>query len=329
MVDRRSGCIVEGEKMKQENVTSVMIKPCRFPLQKINTIYILLLTVPLFWGTSYAAAKIGMLDLLPLNLAILRFVLASFVFSLLLAVRKKEVYLDKKDIPQFFLLGFMAISFFYYIHYQGLQHTTSTHAGLIMATSPIFAALFCLGTKKETVNIYSTCGIGVAFIGVSLVITQGDFSSLYQQKTLWGDGLILLNAMMWAWVTMKGKSILEKYSPFIAMAYIHICGTLLLLPFAFTATPFVEIPLWQQLAAISAKTFGAAAYLAVFCSVYAYYIWYIGVSKIGAVKTAAFNYLNPVMASFSGFILFQEQLTLYVIAGGCLVLLGLYITNKR
>ena len=297
--------------------------------KRLYNIHLLLLTVPVFWGTSYVAAKIGMRDLLPLNLVITRFVIASLLFSLILLLKKKDVYLDKKDIPQFFLLGLMAITFFYYIHYTGLQYTTSTNAGLIMATSPIFAALFCIVTKKENVSNRSLAGTCIAFIGVLLVITQGKFDSLYQQKTLLGDSLIILNALMWAWVTLKGKTVLEKYSPFVAMAYIHIFGTVLLLPFAFFPTSLAEISLWQQLMTVSWSTILASAYLAVFCSVYSYFIWYLGVSKIGAVKTAAFNYFNPIMASVAGIIVFHEQMTIYSALGGFLVILGVYITNQK
>lgn len=300
-----------------------------FDWGKIYNTEILLLTVPVFWGTSYVAAKIGMQDLLPLNLVILRFVIASLLFSLLLLIKKNEVQLDKKDIPQFFLLGFIAITFFYYIHYTGLQYTTSTNAGLIMAISPIFLALFCIVTKKEKVSNHTFLGICIAFIGVLLVITQGDIYNLFYQKTLLGDSLIILNALMWAWVTLKGKAVLEKYSPFVAMAYIHIFGTVLLVPFAFFSTFLAPIPLWQQLATISVSTILASLYLAVFCSVYGYFIWYVGVAKIGAVRTVAFNYFTPLMASVAGSIVFHEKMTIYMFLGGLLVILGVYITNQK
>ncbi|SFM18931.1 EamA-like transporter family protein [Pelosinus propionicus DSM 13327] len=61
-----------------------------------SNIHLLLLTVPVFWGTSYVAAKIGMQDLLPLNLVIVRFIIASLLFSLILLLKKKEVILIRK-----------------------------------------------------------------------------------------------------------------------------------------------------------------------------------------------------------------------------------------
>jgi drug/metabolite transporter (DMT)-like permease len=113
------------------------------------------------------------------------------------------------------------------------------------------------------------------------------------------------------------------------MAYIHIFGTVLLLPFAFFPTVFVETTLLQQIPTISGATLFVSAYLAIFCSVYSYFIWYLGISKIGAVKTAIYSYFNPIMATLVGVIVFDDRLTTYVFLGGLLVILGVYITNQK
>ncbi len=296
-------------------------------MKKHNHIYWLLLTVALFWGTSYVAAKLGLQDLLPLNLGILRFTLAALLFSGILLV-KKQFHIDRQDIPSFFVLGLMAISLFYFVHYTALQYTTSTNAGLLMAASPVFVTLLCVLSRKEKVTGCGAAGVFIAFIGVLLVITRGDISTLYRSGgTLFGDGLVALNALMWAWVTLRGKYVLEKYSPFAAMAYIHIFGALQLLPFAFFTTPVTPLTLGQQLGSVSAMTIGVVVYLAVFCSGYSYGIWYYGVAKLGAVKTAAFNYFNPVIASLAGYAVFGESLSIFILLGGGLVILGVYLTN--
>ena len=47
-------------------------------------------------------------------------------------------------------------------------------------------------------------------------------------------------------------------------------------------------------------------YLAVFCSVYSYYMWYKGIKIIGAPQTAMFNYINPVVAVIIGVLLLKR-----------------------
>lgn len=126
-----------------------MGNPTSVNKENLSHIHLLLLTVTIFWGTSYAAAKIGMYELLPLNLAILRFAMAAVLFSFFLLVTKSSSRINLQDIPQFFFLGFLSVTLYFYLQYTGLQYTTSTNAGLIMATSPAFAALFCLLPKKK------------------------------------------------------------------------------------------------------------------------------------------------------------------------------------
>lgn len=313
--------------MNQNLSLTVSSQP--LPRRKLLTIRLLLMTVPLFLGTSYAAAKIGMQELLPLNLAILRLIMASTAFALVLFCRKQSSSLEIKDIPQFLLLGFLAITSFFYIHYTGLQYTTSTNAGLIMAATPVFTALFSILAKQKAVSSYDKLGIGMALSGILLVISQGRVTELFQQKTLAGDSLLLLNALVWAALAVKGKTVLAKYSPFTAIAYLHIFGTLLLLPIACIPSRFAPTPLLQQLPAISSTTLLISAYLAIFCSVYLYFIWYLGISRIGTVKTELFNYFNPIMASLAGILLFHDKLTISVALGGLLVLLGVYITCEN
>lgn len=292
-----------------------------------NYIHLLLISVSFFWGTSFAAAKIGMAELHPLNLVILRFALASIIFGLIL-LRRRERRLDLKDIPTFLILGFMGITSYFYIQFTGLQYTTTIHSALIIATSPIMVGIFSVVLHIEKISKSMVWGIALAFSGVALVISGGDIAGIFQAKTIKGDLMLLSNAVVWAGFTLYGKKILLKYSPLVAMAYIHIFGTLLLLPLAVVPGIFATETLAKQTMTLSWPTVIAALYLAVFCSVYSYYVWYTGVEKIGAVRTSVFGYLNPLFASLTGVLLLNEKVTALTILGGCLVMLGVYLTNQ-
>lgn len=297
-------------------------------LTKPIYIYFALTSVSLLWGTSFAAAKIGMRELYPLNLVILRFLIASTVMGILLR-RSPNHYVDHQDIPRFIALGFLAITSYFFIQYTGLQYTSSINAALIMATSPLWTALISIFFKWEQLSLLNMFGIFAAFIGVSTIITNGNIANAFQSTNIIGDLLLLCNAVVWAGFTLYGREILKKYSPFVAMAYIHIFGTLLLLPFAFFTNEFVPATLFNQLPGITWTTIGAAGYLALLCSVYGYYMWYFAVGKIGATRTAGFSYLNPLFACIAGVFLLDEQLTRYTLVGGLLVIAGLYAINKH
>lgn len=53
-----------------------------------------------------------MRELLPLNLAIVRFTIASLFFGIFLLLKKGNRRIEREDIPQFLMLGFLGITFF-------------------------------------------------------------------------------------------------------------------------------------------------------------------------------------------------------------------------
>jgi drug/metabolite transporter (DMT)-like permease len=293
-----------------------------------RTIYLLLLTVSFLWGTSFAAAKIGLRELSPLDLVIVRFTLVSIIFGAILLLMRRGNTIEKRDIPTFFILGFVGVTSYFYIQFTGLQYTTTINSALIIATTPIMVGLMGQALKIEKINRVMALGIVIAFSGVTLIVSHGELSGILQSKTIIGDLLLLLNAVVWAGFTLYGKKILQKYRPVVAMAYMHIFGTLMLLPFAFLPITDSPIYLSGRVFMLSGETFAAILYLAALCSVYAYYMWYMGIDRIGAVRTSVFAYFNPLFAAMAGVALLGEQIYLTTLIGGCMIIAGVYITNR-
>lgn len=289
-------------------------------------IYLLLTTVSFLWGTSFAAAKICLTELDPLALVVLRFTIASVIFALILVRLRGAGTIAWTDLPAFFIMGFFGITSYFYIQFTGLTYTTSIHSALLIATSPIMVAIMGAALHVERLSRMALGGIVVAFVGVALVITQGHPASL-EAGGVKGDLMLLSNAVVWAGLTLYGKKILEKYRPLVVMAYMHICGTLLLIPMALIPG-FFPANLAEQIFSISWPVIAAALYLAMLCSVYAYYIWYAGVDTIGAVRTSVFSYLNPVFAMLAGVLFLGEQASWATVVGGGLVIAGVYGANK-
>ena len=57
-------------------------------------------------------------------------------------------------------------------------------------------------------------------------------------------------------------------------------------------------------------------------------MWYLGGERLGAVRTASFSYFNPLFAAIVGVLFMGETLSVYVAAGGLIVLAGVFVTNK-
>jgi drug/metabolite transporter (DMT)-like permease len=295
---------------------------------KSGYVYLGLATGSLFWGTSFAAAKIGLRELSPLNLVIFRFGLASVLLAVILGCGRDRPRILRRDVPRFLVLGFLVISSYFYLQFLALRYTTTIVSSLIIATSPIFTAVISHVSGLERLKALAAAGIALAFTGVVLLITNGHWSDFLGSSSWKGDGLLLMNALVWSGFTLYGKTLMQTYRPFVAIAYTQMAGTLLLLPLAFIATPLAPQPLYLQIQHISWPTCLGGLYLAVPCSVFGYHVWFKGVDALGAVRTSVFSYLNPLFAIAAGLYLLHEHLTLYILLGGSMIILGVFATNR-
>jgi len=66
-----------------------------------------------------------------------------------------------------------------------------------------------------------------------------------------------------------------------------------------------------------------------FGSVVPYLIYAFALTELAASRVAAFSYLQPVIATALGVWLLAERLTSSAVAGGTLILLGVYLTERE
>ena len=262
---------------------------------RLGPVYLGLGIGSLVWGTSFAAAKISLREVSPLNLVLLRFGLASLLFAVILGCSRDRPRLPWHDVPRFLVLGFLVIASYFYLQFVALRITTTVSSSLIIATSPVFTALISHLTGRERLRGLAAVGIATAFAGVVLIVTNGRWSGLLGGDSWKGDLILLLNAVVWSSFTVYGRTLMQTYSPLVAIAYVQMAGTLLLLPLAFLATPLAPVPLVAQLRTLTWQTWAAALYLAGPCSVLGYVVWYQGVAALGAVRTSVFQLHQPAV----------------------------------
>jgi len=71
------------------------------------------------------------------------------------------------------------------------------------------------------------------------------------------------------------------------------------------------------------------AYAIVFGSVVPYLSFSIAINELTASHVAAFSYIQPVIATGLGAWLLAERISLKIILGGTLILLGVYLTERE
>ncbi len=292
-------------------------------------LYLALFSVSFFWGTSFALVKIGLSLSGQVEFVFSRLFVSACIFAIFLCFLRKSINIKiaPAHYKDFFILSIIGITTYYPIQTLGVNLTTTIHSALIMATSPIICSLFILYAEKIfPKKIFS--GILLAFSGVGLIILTSSKTSLELPYMFWGDILLLINSIAWAYFSLRGRQIMTHYHPFVCMAYIFIWGTILLLPLMLVFNAFQPL-VFNFFQPPNFSLLGILVYLGIFSSVYSYFIWYKAINTIGAVKTSVFMYLNPLISTITGALFLSEPLTITTIIGGTCILCGVYLVNKN
>jgi drug/metabolite transporter (DMT)-like permease len=254
----------------------------------------------------------------------MRFGIGLLILGMAVLARKQFALPARKDIGYFALLGFLGITFHQWLQSTGLQTAAATTTAWIVATTPIFMALLGWLILKERLSRWQTAGIGLAALGVLLVVTQGNLAALAQgQIGTTGDLLILLSAPNWAVFSALSRRGLRTYQATRMIFYVMGFGWL------FSSILFFAGPGIQQISLLTLPGWFGVLFLGIFCSGLAYIFWYDGLQILPVAQAGAFVYLEPFVTVLVAAIVLAEPLLLTSLAGGGFILLGVWLVQRR
>lgn len=288
--------------------------------QNVLLAKVFLVIIMVVWGASFVASKIGLDGMYPVELATLRFAIAVpvlLVFTVLL-YGWKSLIVQKKDLIVLFGMAMTGVTLQYITQLYAMTYTTVTNTALLINMGTFFVIIPSILFFKEKFTADNLLGVVIAFVGVALVASNGQFEL---SPHLIGDGIVLISAALWAVYVLIGNKLAGKYSVLTQLNYIFVIGFIGLLPFYFL-TPR------HDLSHLSPVSWGSLLYLAIFCSIIAYFFFNDAIIKIGPSKSAIYQYLEPLFAIAFAIAILHESLTIFIIAGGALILLGIAMSDN-
>lgn len=280
--------------------------------------YFKLTLVALFWGGTLIATRVAAQVFEPFWGASLRYILALlFLIPLALHFNKNFFRIGLKTFIQVALLGFAGIAAYNYFFFKGLQLVPASHGALLIALNPVLVMLLSSWLYHEKIGGWKVSGIILSLCGVVFVISRGRVTELFSQFEK-GDLYMLFCPVAWAVYTLAIRHVMKTISAVSAATWSTLTGCVMLLIFTTTETFPPVVP---------GKVWVALVYLALFGTVLGF-IWYFdAVQKIGATKTAVFNYLIPVFALLLSVIILKENVHWYTWIGALLVVAGIVLIN--
>jgi len=279
------------------------------------------LAVIFFWGLSFIATKIALEEITPPVIIFIRQILGFILLFCFVIIQKKALVIKLKDIGWIITLAAVA-SLHLWIQVTGLQWTTASNTGWIIGITPVFMTILALIFFKEKLLPIQLTGIVTAFIGLLLLVSKGDLSSIDFISNK-GDLLIVGSTLTWAVYSLISKKITLEYSSVTTTLYLFLFVAILIAPVTINK---------ENLNSISSLSFSgwiAVAFLGLFCSGVAYVLWAQALSEMSATRVGAFLYIQPFVTFFAAWIYLGEDITILTLASGLIIIGGVILVNRK
>ncbi|HRO02243.1 MAG TPA: DMT family transporter, partial [Terricaulis sp.] len=166
-------------------------------------VYAMLMLVMLFWAGNSIVGRAVHQEIAPFTLALARWAGALLVLA---PFAWKHVRADwpmaRKHWRVILLLGVLGVAAFNALLYSGLAYTTATNSVLIQAGIPALVLLLGLILYRERPAPAQVIGVTIAAVGAAVIVARGDLSVLTALRFGYGDVLIVIAALIWAFYTV-------------------------------------------------------------------------------------------------------------------------------
>ncbi len=285
--------------------------------------HLLMFTVICCWASNIIAGKEALRGFGALALAQLRVLGAAILFGIgfLATGRLRRLRLSRRDWIFVTAMAATGIALNQLTFIGGMARTTVAHTGLIVALGPVMVLVIAVLIKLETLTAGKVAGMLVAFAGVGVLTAEKAGSG---NGSHWlGDLIMLASVLVFSVYTVLMKEVASDFDGLTLNTLTFGLGGIMMLPFCGRA---VLVTNW---AAISIVAWSGLAFLVTFGTVISYMIFAYVMTELVASRAAAFNYLQPVIASGLGIWVLSERLTSKVLIGGGLILAGVYLTERE
>ena len=283
--------------------------------------YFALATTSILWGTTWVASKVAVEQLPGLQVAYIRQFIAGTIFICFFSLVKKLPLPNWKEFKIIFLMSILMFVIANGLSSWGLKYLPTGLASLIGALSPLSVVVIeWIFFKKRNVSALTFIGLILGIAGVGFVFYKNMFSKIDGDLIL-GLSLSIVAMFSWSLCTVFLSRNKIGLNPYYSLGWQMILGSLMLYAIVhFTQQP---IPIKE----ITSKSWFAIFYLIAAGSIISFIAFIYSLKKLPPAISSLYAYINPIVAMISASILLAEKLTLTILMGTIVTIVGVYIVN--
>lgn len=299
------------------------------PQLNLATISYLLIATALWAGNAIAGRLLvasGAVS--PITLSLVRWGLAA----LLLLPLGWRVFTPTSAFWQnkrrFVLLGLFGVGSYNVLLYLALETSTAINVTLIGASMPIWMLLIGAVFYQTKPGLLQLVGAVVSLLGVAIVLTRGDLSTLLSMQMVLGDLLIMFATITWAfysWMLSRPGASTERQWPWaqflMAQVFVGLLWTGFFDVFEIAAgQAYLDLNLW---------TASLILFVAIGPSLIAYRCWGLGVNGAGPTVAAFFANFIPLFTAILSAAMLGEPPQLFHGLAFAFIVSGIVISSRK
>ena len=273
----------------------------------------LLLTM-LFWGSSAVFMRSLALSFTPQDSLAVRYTLLSIInIGGLLWFGTWRI--PVADWGRFLFTGVAGMAGYNWFVNAGFELVPAGVGTLITTIEPLMIAVLAAMFLGEKLTRYIFLGVALAILGALVLFWRDLTSTAPSAVPLTGVIYLLLCCVGWAVYTIAAKPLLERHDSFTVTAVTMLVAAPILIGAASEPVPLLA-------AKLDLRQWAEVVYLVLAAGIGGTMMWNYGTKHLSSTAAGTFLYLIPVVAVAAGATILGEEVTLFIIAGGLLMLAG-------
>jgi drug/metabolite transporter (DMT)-like permease len=287
--------------------------------------YFTALITNIIFGLSFLFTKKALMVSNPITLVAFRFLLAFIIMSLLIAFKVIKVKYKNKPMKWLIVLAIIEPIIYFIFETYGLQRTSSSLGGLMIALIPIVVTILAIYFLNEKPSRKQVLSIILSVSGVVLIILM-DGSKNSGNSIL---GVLFLSVAVFsaAFFNIIARKI-SKHFTAIEVTYFMMFLGAIFFNIVSVSNHILNGSLSNYFEPLKSSSFVLSIlYLGILSSIVAYFLANFTLSKMEASKSAVFANISTIVSILAGVIFLKENFHLYHTIGSAMILMGVWGTN--
>ncbi len=278
-----------------------------------------LLILCVLWGVAFVAIKQADGELSPVNLALIRWFIASACFLVLLPLLgKPKTGLERKDVPRLLYVAFANVAGYHISLYYGETVVSAGVSAILISIAPVFVVILSALLLKERIGKRVVVALVLALAGT--VVTSLGSVAAGSPASFYGPAAVILSAAFYASFSVLSKPLVQKYGASTITIWAALIGTTMMLP-------LLSPSFFSQVSALNVEGWVSVLYLSILSTVLGYLLFFTLVSRGTVSRLSIQLYLVPIISVIAGAILLGESITALAVVGGVMLLAAVAVVT--